>query len=245
MTSIGEIPISEIFGPTTQCEGKSQGLRVVFVRTGFCNLKCGWCDTKYTWDGDSYDLDKEIHNMTTIDIVTEVKRLAPDVKRVVISGGEPMIHQPELITLLTLFKYEKYLVEIETNGTIELKNRFLELIDQINCSPKTSNSGPDNTPATRDRPEAMKKFVDSEKTNFKFVVGGEGDLPEIEDFILRYGISKDRVYLMPQASTKEEYFRIDESGISFDTRVQRMAIDHGLHFSSRLQIYYWGNERGH
>lgn len=245
MAPIGEIPISEIFGPTTQGEGKSQGLRVVFVRTGFCNLKCPWCDTKFTWDRDNYDLDKEIHNMASIDIVTEVKRLAPDVKRVVISGGEPMVHQPELITLLTLFKYEKYMVEIETNGTIEPKNRFLELIDQINCSPKTSNSGPYNTSAMRDKPEAMKKFVANEKTNFKFAICGEKDMTEIEEFISRYGVNRNRIYLMPQAQTREEYFRIDEGGVSFDTRVQIMANRYGLLFSSRLQIHYWGNERGH
>lgn len=238
MAIIGQLPISEIFGPTPQGEGPSQGKRVIFIRTGFCNLRCGWCDTKYALDEEKYDLSKELTNMTHANILAEVKRLGPDVKSVVISGGEPMLHQSELITLLVLLKYEKYWVEIETNGTIEPKARFLELIDQINCSPKTKNSGPRNTIRMREKPAILKKYVACEKTNFKFVVCSEEDIPEIEKFIKKYKISKDRVRLMPQGQTRAEYFAID-------IQVQRMAHDIKTGFTSRLQMYYHNNERGH
>ncbi len=238
--------VNEIFGPTIQGEGKSLGDRVIFLRLSRCNLACIWCDTPETWNWEDtlfkhprkFDSKKEIHEMSYVEIMAELKRLGSDVKKIVISGGEPMLQQDKLIVLLMMLKLDGYLAEIETNGTIEPRDEFLEIIDQINCSPKTSNSGEDNTLEMRERPEALKKLVANEKTNFKFVVSGEGDLPEIEDFISRYGINKNRVYLMPQAQTREEYFAIDIG-------VQRVANDHELQFTSRLQMYYWGNKRGH
>jgi organic radical activating enzyme len=174
----------------------------------------------------------------------KIVELNPDVKKVVISGGEPMLQQSNLITLLNILKYEGYWVEIETNGTIEPKDIFLELIDQINCSPKTSNSGEDNTPKMRDNPVAMKKLVACEKTNFKFVLNGEEDIWEINSLMFRYGITKDRTFFMPQAKNRLEYFKVNEKGISLDTAIQVLADRNGHPYTSRLQVLKYDNERG-
>ena len=238
--------VNQIFGPTIQGEGKSLGSRVMFLRLSGCNLACTWCDTPETWNWEGtpfkhprkFNPNNEIREMSYVEIAVELQRLGPDVKKLVISGGEPILQQDKLIVLLALLKFNGYWVEIETNGTIEPKDEFLELIDQINCSPKTKNSGEDNTLEMRERPKALKKFIVSEKTNFKFVINGDGDLPEIEDFISRYDINRSRVYLMPQAQTRKEYFAID-------IKVQEIANDAKLNFTSRLQMYYWGNKRGH
>ena len=233
--------VNEIFGPTIQGEGKSLGMRTMFLRLSGCNLACSWCDTEYSWNWQKYDPQKEIKLWTCSDIISELNKHS-EINKLVISGGEPMRQQAELVELIKLLKQDAYWVEIETNGTIEPTDEFLELIDQINCSPKTANSG--NSVEAREKPAALKKYVQSDKTNFKFVVCGENDLPEIEDFIARYKITRDRVYLMPQARNRTEYYSLDGTKVSRDTRVQVMAHNAGFHFSSRLHILYWGGKRG-
>ena len=83
------IPVSEQFGPTIQGEGPYAGRTVQFLRTGGCNLSCSWCDTPYTWDGENYDLRAELHPKTVAQIVEDA---IPDMI-MVISGGEPLLHQ--------------------------------------------------------------------------------------------------------------------------------------------------------
>ena len=234
--------VNEIFGPTIQGEGKSIGARAMFLRLAGCNLRCSWCDTKYALDWERYDPAKEIHELSCIEIVDILKRQGPKTKKLVISGGEPMLQQAELIELLKMLKENGYWVEIETNGTIGPTDEFFGLIDQINCSPKTKNSG--QNLVIREKSEALNLLVASTKTNFKFVVCGENDLPEIEEFIRKYGIDKGRAYLMSEGATREEYFNLDGTELSRDTRVMKMAYQNGFMFSSRLQVFYWDGKRG-
>jgi 7-cyano-7-deazaguanosine (preQ0) biosynthesis protein QueE len=237
--------VNEIFGPTIQGEGKSLGSRVMFLRLAVCNLACSWCDTPYTWNWletpfqhpEKYDRDKEIHEMTCNEILAELIQKGPEVKKLVISGGEPMLQQIELATLVKILKKCGYWTEIETNGTIEPSDEFLELIDQINCSPKTSNSGTDNSLKMRERPETLKKLVSSYKTFFKFVVRSKDDLPEIKDLVSRYNIDKERVYLMPECKSKKDHMKID-------FHVQEYAYQTGFKFTPRLHLIYWDRERG-
>ena len=123
------LDVQEIF-PTLQGEGPFVGQGAIFIRLGGCNLKCNFCDTEF----DSFE------NFSLAEILQKVFELAKNSqqkivrKLVVITGGEPM-RQPieklckELIAL-------KFLVQIETNGTI-----FRDLPDEVKiiCSPKISN----------------------------------------------------------------------------------------------------------
>ena len=235
--------VNEIFGPTIQGEGKSIGMRTMFLRTANCNLACGWCDTPYTWNWlgtkfkhpEKYDRRKEVHDWSQNKIIAKLQEKKPVLKRLVITGGEPMLQQDEVTELLKLLKKDSYWVEIETNGTIEPTDEFLELIDQINCSPKTSNSGSDNTLKMRERPIALRKLASSDKTFFKFVVQGERDLPEIQDLISRYSMRK--VYLMAEGRTSEEQRKMDGE-------VLEMCLKNGFSFSPRLHILLWNRARG-
>jgi 7-carboxy-7-deazaguanine synthase len=107
------------------------------------------------------------------------------------------------------------------------------LVDQINCSPKLSNSG--DPEKHRIVPEALYALVSSPKTNFKFVVGSHDDMEEINDLTLRF-LMRD-VRLMPMARTKSE---IDV----MRPLVIEWSLLHGYQYSPRLHVEEHGDVRG-
>ena len=113
-----EYPIVEIFH-SVQGEGFHSGIPHVFIRFGGCNLRCTWCDT----DFDQYE------KMKASEIVTEV--LQYDCKRIIFTGGEPMLQ--DLWPLHRLFKQRGFDLSVESNGTIEIPEG---LLDWICISPK-------------------------------------------------------------------------------------------------------------
>lgn len=105
------------------------------------------------------------------------------------TGGEPTIpgHQDSILNFCNWWvdynggEIDSVFFEIETNGTIEF-SQLLPWINQVNCSPKLSNSGmPKNQ---RYRPEVLewiRKYTDCQ---FKFVISNENDINEMfVDFI--------------------------------------------------------------
>lgn len=236
-----QIVVNEIFGPTIQGEGKTAGTEVMFVRTSGCNLACIWCDSAYTWNWigtkfahpEKYDPKKETHLLTIDEIFSRLQEF-PNIKRVVISGGEPLLQQIRLTQLLKVLKSHQYWVEVETNGTIVPTGEFLQLIDQINCSPKLVNSGPDNPLSKREVRDALVKLAACDKTTFKFVVASEQDIHEIICLVSRYNLKQ--VYLMPEGRTTEEQ-------LARQLQVRQIAEEFGFTFSPRLQVLQFGTKR--
>ena len=223
--------ISEIFD-SIQGEGIHAGKPSVFLRTALCNLKCVWCDTKYTWDWDNYDYSKEVHELPIEKVIEKIKEFEP--KHVVITGGEPLIQQNDIASLLSKLG-DDYFVEVETDCTIIPNSVMLEHVNHWNVSPKTSNSG--NSREAREIPQCYDFFVKLENSVFKFVIENESDLVEIDELITKYSIPKNKILLMPQASTKDELNSTKES-------VEELATKNDMLFSSRLQVERWGNQRG-
>ena len=233
--------VNEIFGPTIQGEGKSAGREVLFLRLALCNLHCVWCDTPHTWNWsgtpfshpEKFEKKDEIHEMEIDDILAALNALSEDVRSLVISGGEPLLQQRDLLPLLVELKARGWWIEIETNGTIAPTSEFDEYVDQFNCSPKLANSG--NSVRLRIHEEALQKLADNAKVYFKFVVAGEDDVPEVLSFVERY--SMERVYLMPLGKTAEELEETREivRGIAERLRLQ---------FTDRLHITLFGGVRG-
>ena len=190
--------ISEIF-ESIQGEGNNAGKHAVFLRTSECNLKCVWCDTKYTWDWKNYDYSKEVNEISIKEVRQSLEQFR--VRHLVITGGEPLMQQDDLAELLTFLK-PKFYVEVETNGTILPNNALSVLVDQWNVSPKTKNSG--NPLEMCEDNECYTFFSKKKNCYFKYVVESEDDLIEINQFISKYSLKKDRVLLMTQAITKEE-----------------------------------------
>jgi organic radical activating enzyme len=119
------------------------------------------------------------------------------------TGGEPTIkgHQ-EAITnfLFHLHDDEGWnkppYSEIETNGTVVIEDNLFKLLDQINCSPKLSNSG--MTEKQRIVPEAIKRIMQHSNYQFKFVISNEEDVQEMfRDFVVPFSIPLKNVVCMP------------------------------------------------
>ena len=89
MSDIVTLPVMEHFY-TLQGEGFHQGRAAYFIRLGGCDVGCIWCDVKDSWDADK-------HPKYTIDqLVAEVKKTPT--RLVVITGGEPLMHNLEALT---------------------------------------------------------------------------------------------------------------------------------------------------
>lgn len=235
---------AEIFF-TIQGEGKSLGKPSIFVRTSLCNLHCVWCDTDYTWNWHNtpfettsnrkYNRKDYIIELTTDEVAQEIRQYG--CYRVVLTGGEPMMHQRELVALMETLKKENpaYYFEVETNGTLKPSADFDKLIDQYNVSPKLSNSN--NDKSIRLKPAALSLFSNSAKSNFKFVISNETDLDEVLDIIQKFKISSHNVYLMPEG--------IDADSLN---KKQSWLVEccksHGFNYTDRLHIHIYGSKRG-
>ena len=223
--------ISEIF-ESIQGEGNNAGKPAVFLRTAECNLKCVWCDTKYTWDWKNYDYSKEVNEISIKEVRQSLEQFR--VRHLVITGGEPLMQQDDLAELLTFLK-PKFYVEVETNGTILPNNALSVLVDQWNVSPKTKNSG--NPLEMCEDNECYTFFSKKKNCYFKYVVESEDDLIEINQFISKYSLKKDKVLLMTQAITKEEI-------LAKENNVFTISKKNSLGFSPRLHVMKWGSQRG-
>ena len=115
--------VNEIFY-SLQGEGYRTGSPSVFVRFSGCNLKCSFCDTRH----------EAFTEMTEEEIVSKTLRYpAPFV---VITGGEPTLQLTP--SFLKKLREAGKKIQIETNGSIDLPDEALRLIDHITCSPKSS-----------------------------------------------------------------------------------------------------------
>ena len=222
----------EIFH-SVQGEGVNVGRPAVFLRLGLCNLACTWCDAKYTWDWKRYDPKLQIVEMSPEEIGRELLRY--DCRYLVVTGGEPMIQQRQLIPLLKRLKDQGHGVEIETNATIVPASEVVDLIDHWSVSPKLSNSG--NPLSLREVGEAYRFFGCLASSHFKYVIQNEDDIAEVEGVVRKYGLAHERIILMPEAKDREALF---ERSVWLVEHCKR----HAYLFSTRLQVLLWGNRRG-
>jgi 7-carboxy-7-deazaguanine synthase len=83
------LPVVEHFY-TLQGEGYHQGRAAYFIRLGGCDVGCVWCDVKESWDASAHPL------MNIPALVSLVKQT--NTKLVVITGGEPLMHNLDGLT---------------------------------------------------------------------------------------------------------------------------------------------------
>ena len=234
----------EIFR-TLQGEGPSIGCPAVFLRLSLCNLHCVWCDTPFTWnwegspwphqDKRKYSKEEHLLTLSCEEIAPILEQTASTGDRLVITGGEPLLQQEEIVTLLQNLPKSFSAVEVETNGT-QLPSPSLDtLITQYNVSPKLSNSL--NSEELR-LPEApLEFFADSPKAFFKFVILADQDLAEVHHLATRFGIPAHRILLMPEGRTREA---LDKNR----ARVAEACLAGGFRLTDRLHVQLWGDQRG-
>ncbi|UCE87333.1 MAG: 7-carboxy-7-deazaguanine synthase QueE [Deltaproteobacteria bacterium] len=226
--------VSEIF-ESIQGEGTRAGVPSVFLRLADCNLRCRWCDTKYTWDWQHYDRATEVTELGVSEVAARL--LASPLRNLVITGGEPLLQQEALTELVERLgaRGARFSFEVETAGTLVPAEPLRRAIHLWNVSPKLANSG--NERRARLRPEALRCFAGLPRAWFKFVVDGEGDLPEIHALLSEYAIARERVLLMPQAGTRAELAERSPA-------VAALCRSLGVRFGPRLQVALWGARRG-
>lgn len=232
MTDSASLKISEIFY-SLQGEGINTGKPVVFLRTSHCNLACSWCDTKYTWDWDNYDYTVEVKEMSVEDLIDSISRYQS--KHLVITGGEPMIQQRQLLPLIKEVKELGYFIEIETNGTILPEGNLDQLIDQWNVSPKLSSSA--NDKRSREIENCYLFFSNHLKCYFKYVINDSNDLRELQGLVEKYRIPASKIILVPQGNERNEI-------ITRGKWLSEICKKNGYILSMRLQILLWSDQRG-
>jgi len=246
------VAISQIFGPTVQGEGSAAGRHCLFIRTFNCNLECTWCDTPYTWavtdskaekhrEGIRYEVNEPKYgrkDLTPAEIGTELRKLwnvegSPTL--IVVSGGEPMMQQVELIPVLSWLRQHGNEIHIETAGTIAPRPSFNQYVDQYNVSPKLSHSG--NRTSKRFKPEALRSLKETGKAWFKFVVTSDvhQDLFEVDEIVKTIDIPTQRVMLMPEGKMMTE--NVLRARTFADEALKR-----GYGISLRTHILLWGDD---
>lgn len=105
-----------------QGEGVYSGKAAFFIRLSGCNVGCRWCDSKDSWaigSGEAMSVEQLCR------MVTE-----SGARIVVITGGEPMLH--DLGVLTTALRELGVRIHIETSGS----EQFSGVFDWITLSPK-------------------------------------------------------------------------------------------------------------
>jgi len=233
------IPISEIFGPTVQGEGRQIGLPTVFVRTGGCDFRCSWCDTLYAV------LPEHRHDWTPMSasaILDEIDRLTEQRPILVtLSGGNPAIH--DLGELLRLGHQRGHTFTMETQGSIA-RDWFAEL-DQLTLSPKPPSSGMTNDPEKFRA--CLNAAGDSENTptELKLVVLNQADF----DWATAFAAAYPELPLTLQVCNEDPRTAAADPAVllgRFDWLVDQVRAA-GLHRARvlpQLHVLAWGSRRG-
>ena len=167
-------------------EGKKAGQLALFIRFQKCNLNCSYCDTKWANKDDSpYSL------MSLEELYKKV--VESGIKNITITGGEPLLQENIEIFLKKLAENPEISVEIETNGSVNLK-KFREI-----------KNGPSFTMDYKLPKSNMEKFMDLEnfkyltkKDTVKFVASDIDDLEKAREIIEKYSlVEKCAVYISP------------------------------------------------
>jgi 7-carboxy-7-deazaguanine synthase len=237
------LPINELFY-SVQGEGRLAGVPTVFVRTSGCNLRCWFCDSYHTsWE--------PTHDWLTVEeIVAEVEAYE-GATHVVLTGGEPMIHE-ESVALLNRLGDAGYHTTVETNGTVYRDAH----IDLASISPKLQSSTPtpekdptgggewaERHDERRIDMDALTALVDEYDSQLKFVVTGADDMPEIERLVERVRdgttttVADADVLLMAEGTTRED---LNESR----TAVAELAMASGYRYTPRLHVDLWNDAPG-
>ena len=107
---------------TLQGEGFHQGRAAYFIRLGGCDVGCVWCDVKDSWDASEHP----VFNIE--ELIFNIEKTAA--KLIVITGGEPLMHNLDALT--ATLKAKRYELNIETSGAHPLSGTW----DWICLSPK-------------------------------------------------------------------------------------------------------------
>lgn len=226
--------INELFAPTVQGEGLHAGQLVGFIRLANCNLACSWCDTPYSWDWERFDKKVETATYGTKDLADIIRLWG--VRRIIITGGEPLLQQAALCELIN--RCPSISFDVETNGTIAPTSELASIVDLFNVSPKLAHSG--DIVKKRLKSVALEEFVRLSKVkdlvSFKFVCQQISDLDEVGKIQIEYGIPASAVWIMPEGADIATHLKNLEI-------IADAVCESGYNLTTRLHILAWGSKR--
>lgn len=288
--------VSEVFY-SIQGEGPYTGFPMIFVRLFGCNFTCSGfsnpneipiasgfesdlptlgCDSIYSWHHD-YKASTELLNVR--DLIDKMLKLLKSthwhktrtgLKPILcFTGGEPLLHQKALISLLDSSDFKALGVDkilFETNCAIPLSDEFKNsLLDWLNAntshrliwsnSPKLSLSGEPAHKAIRPSIYADQLLVpaalspsDRIHQYLKFVSDGTKEsFNEIEHAVSLYktanSLLKDGV-VNPQDIWVMPVGHTTSQQELVQRKVAERCLDQGYMFSGRLHCWIWNNQKG-
>lgn len=116
-----KLPVMEAFY-TLQGEGAHQGRAAYFIRLGGCDVGCVWCDVKESWDASK-------HPVIAVEEIVAKASAYPG-RLAVITGGEPLLHNLDLLT--EALHKQGFETNMETSGSSPISGHW----DWICFSPK-------------------------------------------------------------------------------------------------------------
>jgi len=217
----------------------------IFVGDLHAEGKATWtCDStsQWLWRGEDKEFQYLIDRWKEQGIYNDILN---GVIHIIWTGGEPTIkgHQEAIVNFMDYWAWTlsddrglltvdfKPYNEIETNGTVVIDDDLWMIIDQINCSPKLSNSG--MTEKQRINPEAIKRIMEHKNYQFKFVISTEDDVKELfRDFVEPFNIPLKNVVCMPGLDDVKDF----EERTQFCLELAKKYRFRGL---TRLHIAAW------
>ncbi len=200
-----------------QGEGTSIGCPSIFLRLAGCNLRCHWCDTSYSWLASV-----KLSIAETLGLIRQ-----HPCQRLVITGGEPLMQQPDIEALL--HELPDHYIEIETNGTLIPSPYLQERVNQWNVSPKLAHAGQHDALLL----DVLAVYAALPQSWFKFVIQHESDWDEIAPLPL----PRERIILMPCATSREQLRLARLPLAELCTRL-------GVRFGDRLHLELWDKKKG-
>jgi organic radical activating enzyme len=178
--------------------------------------KATWtCDStsQWAWRSEYKEFQQVIDEWKKENLYEDIKS---GLIHIIWTGGEPTLpkHQESIVNFSNYWRNLEFYnnsfngfspyYEIETNGTIFINDVLFDKIDQINCSPKLENSG--QAKNKRIVPIAIKRIMEHDNYQFKFVVSTEDDIKEMfRDFIKPFNIPMKNVVCMPGLDNQEDF----------------------------------------
>lgn len=215
-----ELADGEIFKGDLELEGKA---------TWTCDSTSQWL-----WRGEDKEFQYLIDRWKEQGVYDDILN---GIIHIIWTGGEPTIkgHQEAIVNFFNYWYEQNSSItpynEIETNGTVVIEDDLFNIINQINCSPKLSNSG--MTEKQRIKPEAIKRIMEHSNYQFKFVISNEEDVQEVfRDFIVPFSIPLSNVVCMPGLDSQSDFHERTQF-------VLEMAKKYKFRGLTRLHISAW------
>ncbi|BDH44781.1 7-carboxy-7-deazaguanine synthase [Salmonella enterica subsp. enterica serovar Choleraesuis] len=199
-----QYPINEMF-QTLQGEGFFTGVPAIFIRLQGCPVGCAWCDTKHTWDKLA---DREVSLYSVIaktresdkwgpasaeELLAVIDRQGYTARHVVITGGEPCIH--DLMPLTSMLESRGFSCQIETSGTHEVR---CSTNTWVTVSPKVGMRG---------GMDVLSQAL-TRADEIKHPVGRVRDIEALDELLESLSDDKNRVIALQPISQKEDATRL-------------------------------------